>query len=1097
MQTNFNYFGQAEKPQVILTKSDGTQVSEIVYYDNLVINDKYNDVSEISFNIYKDGDNSYPDYDLVVGKKYLEIDGYGIYIVDDYVEVNDGIFVYKSVKVKSVDLELVDKRITLEPTVYELYNVITPENSLLGRIISKIPSWSIGSVDSLLYNQFRYFDENDITLLDLLYNKIGDSFQCIFEPDYVNREINLVAISNVGEDSDILLSHYNLVNNIEIKEISNEIVTSLRVFGGNGLSINLINPTGTNNIVNWDYFKDTDFISQALIDAIGLYETKYATQQANYEALILQYKTKNDELVQLQIELSILEAELLALETQQRLSIQSSQSIASIASQIANKRAEIISKENEIDNKTTSIDGIIASLNVIVSDLSIENNFTSEQIKDLDKITIEYTYQNEAYIITDSMTETEKQEQAELLFNDAEEILGRLSQPRFSFSIDVADFLKMFDYEKFVEVFELGNTITVELKEDTFVETRLISYSHDWDNNKLDLEFTNAYRTNAQDYLQTELFERSLSAGISVGFNQFKTLDWDRNSKDAVTSFITSNINATVNAIQSTDNQDILIDSNGARFRQSIDSNTFEDEQLWITNNRLVFSDDGFSSAKVALGKIQDSELGEIYGLIADSIVGKIIAGNTLIIENENNKFRVDATGATLTDAVFTVTGSNNKGKVIIDPDDDNIFTIQGNIGGTFEDVAYIDTDGRLSLSEIKLVSGTGLGSFTDAGALATQDDVDWSTQVSGSLKPEDNATFGANWNSNLLNIPNTLGAPTGQGLFLSSTNLGFYDNGTWKTYMDDSGNFYLGGTSGKLQWDASADSLTISGNISITGGSGISNLTDSGVLATKDDITSSFVTDAGSLITKDNVNWQTEVIGTGKPENNATFGANWNTNLLNIPNTLGAPFGQGLFLSSSNLGYYDNGTWKTYMDNNGNFYLGGTSGKLQWNAGTDTLVISGTLNSTIINSATINSATINSANISINENVSIGNILYLSGTSFGGGIKWGSSGVQIYIDPVTKNLFLSANNVYSNGSRIATQSWVNSQGFGYGDITSVTAGTGLSGGGTSGAVSLSIGSNVVTSTTGGTRTQNLDFVYSSFGITIRSVYGSITLPWD
>jgi hypothetical protein len=52
------------------------------------------------------------------------------------------------------------------------------------------------------------------------------------------------------------------------------------------------------------------------------------------------------------------------------------------------------------------------------------------------------------------------------------------------------------------------------------------------------------------------------------------------------------------------------------------------------------------------------------------------------------------------------------------------------------------------------------------------------------------------------------------------------------------------------------------------------------------------------------------------------------------------------LYLGSDNLGYYDSG-WKTYMDKNGNFFLNGTNGSLDWNSGTDTLSIKGTVDAT------------------------------------------------------------------------------------------------------------------------------------------------------
>jgi hypothetical protein len=70
-----------------------------------------------------------------------------------------------------------------------------------------------------------------------------------------------------------------------------------------------------------------------------------------------------------------------------------------------------------------------------------------------------------------------------------------------------------------------------------------------------------------------------------------------------------------------------------------------------------------------------------------------------------------------------------------------------------------------------------------------------------------------------------------------------------------------------------------------------------------------------------------------------------WDTQIMHIPNTLKAPAGSGLFLSSTHMGFHDevNG-WRTYMDADGNFYLGGVAGKLQWNANTNELYISGNI---------------------------------------------------------------------------------------------------------------------------------------------------------
>lgn len=60
---------------------------------------------------------------------------------------------------------------------------------------------------------------------------------------------------------------------------------------------------------------------------------------------------------------------------------------------------------------------------------------------------------------------------------------------------------------------------------------------------------------------------------------------------------------------------------------------------------------------------------------------------------------------------------------------------------------------------------------------------------------------------------------PTGTGLFLTSDRLGFYDNDEWKTYMDNTGQFYLTGSGGSsgLSWDG--NDLSIDGTVIATDG--------------------------------------------------------------------------------------------------------------------------------------------------------------------------------------------------------------------------------------------------------------------------------------
>lgn len=65
--------------------------------------------------------------------------------------------------------------------------------------------------------------------------------------------------------------------------------------------------------------------------------------------------------------------------------------------------------------------------------------------------------------------------------------------------------------------------------------------------------------------------------------------------------------------------------------------------------------------------------------------------------------------------------------------------------------------------------------------------------------------------------IPSQNAAPSGAGLHLGADYLGYYDGGTWKSYMDNSGRFYLNGASGGLAWDGSV--LTVCGTVCSSAG--------------------------------------------------------------------------------------------------------------------------------------------------------------------------------------------------------------------------------------------------------------------------------------
>ncbi len=119
--------------------------------------------------------------------------------------------------------------------------------------------------------------------------------------------------------------------------------------------------------------------------------------------------------------------------------------------------------------------------------------------------------------------------------------------------------------------------------------------------------------------------------------------------------------------------------------------------------------------------------------------------------------------------------------------------------------------DRALSESEIKaLYLNPGGQKAPIPGADVTSDQ--FTNSLSTIDAQTDKVELGLDANGALITkvIPASAVAPTGAGLYLGSDYLGYYDSSSWVTYMDNSGNFYLGGSNGPLQWNSSSSTLSI-----------------------------------------------------------------------------------------------------------------------------------------------------------------------------------------------------------------------------------------------------------------------------------------------
>jgi hypothetical protein len=715
MIQSFDYFEQYEVPNFILCNPNKEALYVMGTAYNTELKLKYNALSEFSFIIPEMVDGEIvPYFNLIEYRRLIHILGtedLGYFIIANIKNSNDGMRNIKEVTAYSLEFELINKRVSKLSGTYQFYDALDPTETLLGTLIQYCPGWTIGTIDADLLTLWRTFDVSDTTIYNFLMTDCEQTFQCIFTFDTVAKTINAQSIGSIILDTDIYLSYENLLKNIDIDTITDGLCTALNVYGGGDLDIHLVNPLGTNTIYNFSYYMITEWMSQSLIDALTVWDVKVAAAQLDYANELTYLITASENLITQQSELVELQTQLTALE--QILSAEAQQGLSLVATQalIVAKQAQIISKNGQISSTQGTITTITSQLTAIHDSLAFTNadNFTTEQFNELGNFIIGNTYQNQNFIQTDTMTTVEIQNMAQDLYDQAAVVLTKVSQPKYTFSLEAVNFVFLKDFLVFTNQLELGCVVTVEISSNTYAYPVLLEIDLQYDNpEQFNLIFGNRLRLDNNDFIYSDLFTQSISSGVSSGFN---SAIWQETStkSNAFTTFINSALDTAVNNVISSTDQNFIIDANGLRGRKLV-SGVYDDEQIWLNNNVLVFTNDNWQSAKIALGKITVGS-NVYYGLAADAVFGKIIAGNQLTIENSNNTFTLNGSGATLTNATLTVNSLDERSRITLNPNDG--IKIQTQISGSWSDKFYVDSSGNLNLAG-NLVGATG----TFSGAL-------------------------------------------------------------------------------------------------------------------------------------------------------------------------------------------------------------------------------------------------------------------------------------------------------------------------------------------------------------------------------------------
>lgn len=342
---------------------------------------------------------------------------------------------------------------------------------------------------------------------------------------------------------------------------------------------------------------------------------------------------------------------------------------------------------------------------------------------------IEGEYTNDSISALDDTTMDERISLANELLEAGQKELKKISQPTFELSVSAINFLKLIDFMAFGDELELGRVITVERDDNTHYRPALTSIEYDLDDSDtFALTFSTAAKLNETAMTFADLLNETSSTSRTVSANWSNLTDYSKN-KQTIDDLLKNPLDRTLRAAESNmSNQAFVIDSNGILGRRwSDDSHTaYENQQMRIANNTIIFTDDGWKTIRTALGKISynhysEDEKGEMvvseaegYGLATEVLVGNLMLTSQMQIINENGSIKLDENGivikngtndvfkadigkfamydSNVTITISSTTNTTYSGTLVIATQN-----IDNNHGGTYVANVYGDVNGTLT----------------------------------------------------------------------------------------------------------------------------------------------------------------------------------------------------------------------------------------------------------------------------------------------------------------------------------------------------------------------------------------------------------------
>ena len=293
----------------------------------------------------------------------------------------------------------------------------------------------------------------------------------------------------------------------------------------------------------------------------------------------------------------------------------------------------------------------------------------------------EDTYQNDNYV-SDGLTDGQIIAKCKELLDYANYQISMACQLQRTLSVDMNNLMIMKEFEPFWDKFAIYNYIRVQT-DDEVLKLRLMQIDIDFSSiDQLNVSFAENISGNGNvlnDVADTIMQMNN----IATSYNSTKQqVEQSQYKISQVGEWINNGLNASKVMITTSDENEVTVNNYGINLKDMSDEGNYGSFQTRLIGKGFFFTTDDWETVATALGQIyiKDSETDGHWatGLIADNIIGQLIAGQSLKITNDKGSVVIDGDTAKFTDISIHYTDANGN-YVHIGGDSSRIFSIGSN----------------------------------------------------------------------------------------------------------------------------------------------------------------------------------------------------------------------------------------------------------------------------------------------------------------------------------------------------------------------------------------------------------------------------------